>query len=305
MPEQEWEHLQTFLVAAREGSFTKAAHRLGVSQPTVSRRIEELELSLGAELFIRHSRGLRLTDRGASLFGSAEGLDSQVKEAFRRVRRRTLAPEGTVRVSVNEPLGVYVLPDSFARISSQYPKIELEVIVDNGATDLTRREADLAVRMFEPKQGDLVAKKLGHVPIWFFASTSYVKRYQPQGDFDVTSFPTIGMDQDPSWPRMLRELGLSHTDFPFRTDSLILQVAAAVAGIGIVGTHPKIGKKLGLVRVFPNFALPGYDVWLVHHHGLRHDLGVRTVAKELETDLAAYLGEDETSWPESCYDVDS
>lgn len=294
MAKQEWEHLQTFLEAATSGSFTQAARALGVSQPTVSRRIEELEGEIGAPLFIRHSRGLHLTDKGAALLESIEGLDHQVREVFRRIKRGGEQPEGAVRLSVNEPLAAYALGPALRRVSLEYPKIELEVVVENGAADLTRREADLAVRMFEPKQGELIATYVGQIEIGFFASPSYLAQragppVEPTAHSPSEEHVFFGMDQDPGWGRLLERMGLTKESFRLRSDSLLLAIAAARAGAAIVGTHVQIGQREGLVPVDVGVSIPPYPVWLVRHEALRNDLAVRTVTRELERALKEYI----------------
>jgi DNA-binding transcriptional LysR family regulator len=290
MTENNWDHLRTFLRAAESLSFTAAARTLSISQPTVSRRVEELESDLGAALFVRHSRGLELTDRGAQLYEDVRGLDQRVREVFRRTRRAQLDVAGTVRLSVNEPLAIYALPGALRTISREYPEIQLEVVVENGTADLSRRDADLAVRMFRPTQGDLIASKVGSVEVGLFASAEYLERRPVAEPFHPKDHVVLGMDADPSWPRMLQQLGYQNQDFCVRTDSLILQLEAARNSVGIVGTHLQIGRSFGLVRVLPDAALAGYEVWIVRHEALRNDLAVRAVAAQIETCLRDYLG---------------
>src|SRR5450432_3445383 len=112
----DWRLLETFVRVAEKGSLTAAARVLGLSQPTASRYVQELEEQIGAKLFVRHSRGLELTERGAELFRTARALDESVQELFRRAAGLREIPRGTVRVSVNEPIGVYVLPACFAAL---------------------------------------------------------------------------------------------------------------------------------------------------------------------------------------------
>src|SRR5262245_26411641 len=116
MTQWDWSLVQTFVRVAETGSLTAAAKALGTSQPTASRNIQALEDVVGARLFVRHSRGLALSERGAELFSSARALEESVEALFRRATGTRDAPKGNVRVTVNEPLGVYVLQPCFAAL---------------------------------------------------------------------------------------------------------------------------------------------------------------------------------------------
>lgn len=292
MADQDWEQLQTFLSAARTGSFTQAARALGISQPTVSRRIEELERAWGATLFIRHSRGLRLTDRGAQLLAGTSGIDEQIQEVYRRGRSDRSDPQGTVRLSVNEPMAAYALAGTFSRVVEKFPQLQLELVVDNSAADLSRREADVAIRMFAPTQGDLIGKKLGEVTMGFYVSKDYLSKRSACGSSRGEKHRLIGMDIDPHWPKHLKNSGLSNSDFQLRTDSLLMHIRAAESGVGVAALHHQIGRQLGLVEVDLALPLPSYEVWLVRHEALRDDVCVRALCDELERGILAYLNEE-------------
>jgi DNA-binding transcriptional LysR family regulator len=275
----DWKLLETFVRVAETGSLTAAARALGTSQPTASRAIAALEEELGASLFVRHSRGLGLTERGAELFAEAKRLDDGVQALFRHAAGLRELPAGTVRLSVNEPLGVHVLPPCFAALRRDYPDITLEVVIDNAVSNLSRREADVAVRMFRPEQLDLVARKVGSVLVGLFASKQYVKRHGvPASLADAKRHTLIGSDRDPSWARGIAKLGLSPADFAFRTDNLLAQIQAIVAGVGIGGTQVGIARKLPeLVRVLPELAFEPLETWVVMHQDLRGSPAVRVV----------------------------
>ena len=279
----DWKLLETFVRVAEKGSLSAAAASLGTSQPTASRHIQALEGELGARLFVRHSRGLTLTDRGAELFAAARDLDEGVQAVFRRAAGLREAPRGSVRISVNEPLGVYVLPSYFAELRQACPEISIEVVIDNAVANLSRREADLAVRMFRPEQLALVARRVGMTRIGLFASRSYLRRAGvPKEVEDARRHTLIGSDRDLAWARAVTAIGFSPTDFAFRTDSLVTQVQAMVHGVGIGATHPRIAARHPtLVPVLPKLPLPPIEVWLAMHEDLRGNLAVRAVFDSL------------------------
>jgi DNA-binding transcriptional LysR family regulator len=284
--------IETFVRVAETGSLTAAAKALGSSQPTASRNVQALEDAVGAKLFVRHSRGLALSDRGAELFAGAKALDEGVKGLFRRATGVHDAPKGSVRVTVNEPLGVHVLPSCFAALRRQYPEISIELVIDNSVANLSRREADVAVRMFRPEQLDLVAKKVGEVELGFFASREYLKRHGAlQGIADVAGHTLIGSDRDPAWLRGIARLGLEPRQFSFRTDSILAQIEAIVSGVGIGGTHLAIAERFPeLVRVLPQVPLDPLEAWVVMHQDLRGDPAVRVVYDAVSATLRAYAG---------------
>ncbi len=124
--------------------------------------------------------------------------------------------------------------------------------------------------MFEPRQLALIAKRIGDVSLGLFASRAYVKRHgQPCSLADRAEHTSIGFDNDPDWARQLRKIGLSAADFTFRTASLNAQIAAMAAGVGIAGTHVRIGERLGLIRVLPDLPLKPLPIGLVTHEELR------------------------------------
>jgi DNA-binding transcriptional LysR family regulator len=290
MAAPDWKLVETFVRVAEHGSLTRAARALGTSQPTASRQIAALEAQLGARLFVRHSRGLGLTERGAELFAGAKALDDGVRSLFRKAGGLREAPKGTVRVSVNEPLGVHVLPPCFAKLRKDYPDIAVELAVDNAVVNLSRREADVAVRMFRPEQLDLVAKKVGEVDVGLFASKRYVRQHGLPGSLaEATRHTLIGSDRDPSWLRAIWRLGLRPEQFAFRTDSLLAQVEAVAAGVGIGGMQLGIARRRPeLVRVVPSFVFEPLDVWVVMHQDLRGDPAARAVYEAVSGYLEAY-----------------
>jgi DNA-binding transcriptional LysR family regulator len=286
----DWSLIQTFVRVAETGSLTAAAKALGKSQPTASRDVQALEDAIGARLFVRHSRGLALSDRGAELFSSAKVLDESVEGLFRRATGTRDVPKGSVRITVNEPLGVHVLQPCFAALRRDFPGVAIELVIDNSVANLSRREADIAVRMFRPEQLDLVAKKVGAVELGFFASRDYLKRHGvPTTVDDVTGHTLIGSDRDPSWARAIQALGLLPEHFAFRTDSILAQIEAIASGVGIGGTHLAIAARFPrLVRVLPELRVPPLEVWVVMHQDLRGDSAVKVVYDALSKSLGDY-----------------
>ncbi|MBW2732217.1 MAG: LysR family transcriptional regulator [Deltaproteobacteria bacterium] len=288
-----WSHIETFVRVAEAGSLSAAAKDLQQSQPTLSRQIQAFESSLGVQLFVRHARGLKLTERGAELLQQAQGLDHDVQVFLRRASGMRQEPQGNVRISAAEPIAVFALPPALAQLRSAYPKIGLELVVDNGTANLSRREADIAVRMFRPTQLDLVAKQIGSVEMGLYASRDYLARH---GDLkhieDISHHTLIGFDKDNLWDDALQRMRLRPEHFAVRTDSLLAQVQYTREGVGLGALHvPLATRDPGLVRVLPELPLGALELWLVVHSDVRTNPAVRVVLAALEEQLRVYAGE--------------
>ena len=281
--------LEVNLLVGREPSGALEQVRADPAQPTDP----GLRGAAGVPLFVRHARGLTITDRGAELLASARAVDSQVQAFLRRATGLRVEPEGSVRISANEPIAVHALGPALADLRHAHPAIKLELVVDNSAADLSRREADLAVRMFRPVQLDLVARRVGAVEAGLFATRDYVARYgEPTGPADVERHTLIGFDRAPFWRQAIQKLGLRPDQFAFRTDSMLAQLEAVRSGLGIGAVHVPIARRHGeLVRVLERVYAERFEVWLVVHQDVRADPAVRAVAAGVEQGLRAYLGQ--------------
>lgn len=234
----DWTLLRSFLAVIRRGSLSAAARATGLTQPTIGRHVDDLEQGLGLSLFTRSPSGLLPTEAANRLVPHAEAMERAFASLVRAAKAGGAAsdPEGTVRISASEVMGTFVLPPILARIRALYPKIELELALNNRTDDLLRREADIAVRMTRPQQDGLVARKLGEVPLGLYAHREYVARHGlPKSVAELGDFHLVGFDRDDHSARSVAagKLPISRTLFAFRTDSDVAQVMAIRAGLGI------------------------------------------------------------------------
>ncbi len=283
--------LQSFLAVAGSGSLSKAAKRLELTQSTVSRHIQTLEEQLGAGLFVRHSRGVHLTRRGEALYHQAQGIDERIAALLRGQSSEETDAQGTVRLSVNEPIGLFVLPRWFVGIRRTHPGVQLEVIVDNGVTDLATRAADIAVRMFRPQTDGLVGRRIGVSPLGLYAHRDYVERHGVPDSLKAIDEHTVaGQDADAGWRRTIAAMGLLPEQFALRTDSLALQFQVALAGGAIVGTHRALAERHPeLVSVLDDVELQELELWVVATEEQRHDAAVACVFDSLVDYLTSYV----------------
>jgi DNA-binding transcriptional LysR family regulator len=281
----DWNALQVFLVAAEGGSFSAAARRLKLSQPTVSRQIAALEEQLGARLFLRQARGLELTPAGESVIELAKRMEEDAVTVERRLTGAAAGVEGEVRVSTTEGLGVLWLTERLLPFRQRHPGIRLDLVIDNTAADLARREADIAVRLFQPRQPDLVAKRVGRLGLGLYASTDYLaRRGTPQRIEELKDHELVAFDNTPALPPQAVWLAKAAAGAApaFRSNSLLAQYQAARAGWGIaIAPALLLAGDPGLRRVLPQAPVPALDIWLVVHADLRRSPRIRLVYDEL------------------------
>lgn len=290
MAQPSWRLLEAFVHIARSGSISAGARALGVSQPTATRYLQELESALSTGLFVRHSRGLTLTERGEELYSIAREVNDRVDEVFRRAAGLGRQIRGSVRISVNEPIGVLVLSPCLAELRSAHPDLSIELVIDNSTANLSRREADVAVRMFRPKQLDLVARRVGSLEVGLFATVGYLERHgMPRALADVKGHTLIGFDRDTSWLSTLEAIGMTPDAFAFRTDSVLAQMEAVVAGVGIGGMQLLLAQRHPeLRRVLSDLPLPPLELWVVMHRDLGRSAATRVVFDALVRALSDY-----------------
>ncbi len=276
----------------REGSLSGAARVLNVAQPTVRRRIEDLEHGHGVALFTRAPSGLIPTAIAHELAAHAEAMSNAADSFARAASAEAGSASGTVRITASEVIGVEVLPPMLAQLRLAHPGLVLELGLSNRSEDLLGREADIAVRNFRPVQDALVAKRIGAIGLGLHAHRSFLGRYgMPVRLEDLASFALIGFEHATIGVRTLQAMGLTlqREDFAFRTDSDLGQLAAIRAGIGIGICQTGLAKRdPNLVQLFPDqFAFP-MDTWVVTHEDLRHVQRVRLVYDALVEGLTAY-----------------
>jgi DNA-binding transcriptional LysR family regulator len=290
--EPPWDLYGTLLAVLQEGSLSAAARSLNLAQPTVRRQIEQLEEGLGVVLFTRSINGLVPTELALSALPYAESI-----AATARALRRTLtAPEGelrgTVRVTSSEMLAVEVLPAILTALRARHPELHIELAATNRAEDLLRREADVAVRTFEPTQAALVRRRAGRVALGLFAHERYLAAHPaPTSIRDLTrGHALVGADRGRALLDALTAFGaqLSARDFAFRCDSDAAQLAAVRAGMGIGGCQIPLSRSpVPLVRILPKLTA-SLDLWVVMHEDLRSSARVRAVFDHLVARLEVY-----------------
>lgn len=291
----DWQLYRSLLAVLEEGSLSAAARRLGLTQPTLSRHIATLEEALGQALFIRSRSGLSPTEAATRLLPflkEMEGLDSAIVRAASASAAREI--EGRIRISSSEIVGAEFLPIVLRDLGRRYPKLRFELSLSNRVEDLSRHEADIAVRMVKPREATLVAKRLGEVRFGFFAHRLYLQqRKMPRRLGDLEAFDLIGYDRlTPELRSLLMRLPpeLGRFDFRYRASSDLAQLAMIRAGLGVGICQKKIGERdKELVHLLPRAFSPRLEVYLVMHEELRGLGRIRAVFDGIAEGMRPFL----------------
>ena len=180
----DWDKLRIFHAVADAGSLTHAGDALNLSQSAVSRQIRALEESLNAPLFHRHARGLILTEQGELLFDATRAMSQRLEAAEARIRDSKEEVFGELRVTTTTGFGTLWLAPRLPKFYALYPQMKIDLMLEERVLDLPMREADVAIRMKEPSQADLVRKRLMSVNMRLYAMPGYLDEHGRPDSFE-------------------------------------------------------------------------------------------------------------------------
>jgi len=267
----DWDNLRFVLAVAEAGGLSAASRALRVDPATVSRRLDAFEAELKCKLFHRTRRGLELTAAGDKLIAHARRVDEEVRAISFELSPEDRGTAGIVVLTATEPIATGLVMPALAEFHAKHAGIALEVVTDIRALDLGRREADIALRLTRPCEGDLRARRLGDVGYALYASPAYLKQHgTPDGDTQFAGHRLIdwpvGYGIIPQVP-WLREHAASAT-VVLRSNSAMVRRAGAEAGAGIALLPCVIAEDdPRLTRVAAPTA-PAQELWLVTHRDL-------------------------------------
>lgn len=278
----DWDRLRIFHTVAECGSFTSAGAQLNVSQSAVSRQIRALEESLNVSLFTRHARGLVLTQEGQELFETARDVVHKIDETERRLLESRERPSGLLRVTTMVTFGAVWLTPHLEQFILEYPEIDLQVVLDDEDLDLSAGEADVAIRLHEPEQADLIQRPLATFHVHMYASPEYLARKGTPvstADLDAHDLITFGTSTAPvikglNW---LLEVGKeTHKRTPrLEVNNLYGIMHAVEAGMGIaVLPDYLVHNRQKLVRVLPDVEGNSFNSYFCYPPELRGSLRV-------------------------------
>ena len=193
----DWDKLRIFHAVADAGSLTHAGDTLHLSQSAVSRQIRALEESLGTTLFHRHARGLILTEQGELLFEATSSMNRRLETAAARIRDSEEEVYGVLRVTTTFGFGTLWLAPRLVKLYEKFPDLKVDLMLEERVLDLPMREADVASRMKEPSQADLIRRRLMNIRMRLYATPEYLAAAgTPHRMEDLASHRLISQNPD-------------------------------------------------------------------------------------------------------------
>lgn len=277
----DWTLVRSFLAALDQGSLLGAARALNSSQPTIGRHIAELESQLGVVLFERTGRGLKPLAMALKLAESARAMESSAHQLQRSVSGLNDMVSGTVRITASQTVACALLPPLLSQLRQELSGIQIELVSSNEVSNLLRREADIAVRMVQPDQASLVAKRIGKVTIGAYAHKSYLQRAgAPREPLDLLAHALIGGDKNEDIIRGFAAMGypVQREQFSFRSDDLMAHWHAVRSGLGIGFVSDFLARTdPDVIALLPMLKIPPLPVWLAVHREIRTSKRIRAV----------------------------
>jgi DNA-binding transcriptional LysR family regulator len=277
----EWTDLRYFLAAVRGGNLSAAARELGVNYTTVRRRLDALQKGLGATLIQRTPDGLTLTRAGEAVRELCEKIEATALEVERRAAGQDRELGGTVRLTATETLAARFLIPAMAALRRRHPELEIELIPDYRLLDLSRQQADLAMRNARPADPRLVCRRVGGFAITLYASRAYLAaRGRPRRGAGLAGHDLV------SWTYLLPATrsqfmgeSVAEARIVFRSNSTLALMHAVAEGFGI-GFIPcyLADEDPRMVRIWPEVAPHMQKLWLIHHEDLRRTARIRLVS---------------------------
>ena len=272
----DWDKLRIFHAVADAGSLTHAGDTLHLSQSAVSRQVRALEESLNATLFHRHARGLILTEQGELLFDATSAMIKRLDAAAARIRDSEEEVFGELRITTTTGFGSLWLAPRLPKLYEKYPELKIDLMLEERVLDLPMREADVAIRMKEPSQADLIRKRLMSVRMRLYCSPEYAEphtlpeRIEDFGDHRLICQNTSSA-QVSAGASLVQALLSQNIPSLLTVNNYfgVLQGVLHNLGIGVLPDYI-IEEEPNLVRVLPQIESGEVPVFLAYPEELRH-----------------------------------
>lgn len=286
----DWDNARIFLAIYRAGTLRGAAARLGIDQATAGRRLAALEQSLGVCLFLRTPSGYAATPAGELALAAAEEMEQAADRLQRQLQGADTRLAGSVRVTTTDTLACLGVVAAIGRLHQAHPDIRIALSIAPDIWNLTRREADLAVRTARPDSPDLIARRLAQGELGLYAAPAYLAaRGLPQPGTGLAGHD-VAVYQHSGQPRRADTLcgePAGKARVALEANSTMMLLEAARAGIGIAELPLQLaGGDPLLTRIWPGCA-GHYEAWLVMHGDLNRSARVRAVADAIAAGFAA------------------
>ena len=290
----DWDKLRIFHAVADAGSLTHAGDALHLSQSAVSRQIRALEDALGTTLFHRHARGLILTEQGELLFEATSTMAKKLDSAAARIRDSEEEVFGQLRVTTTTGFGTLWLAPRLTKLYERYPDLKIDLMLEERVLDLPMREADVAIRMKEPAQADLIRKRLLNIRMRLYATPEYLERAgRPATMADLSAHRLIC--QNPTTPQVSAGAQLAQEVLGYDMASTltvnnyfgVLQGVLNHIGIGILPDYLTLDFP-GIELVLPDVQSVEVPVFLAYPEELRSSRRVTAFRDFVQEEILAY-----------------
>ena len=288
----DWDKLRIFHAVADAGSLTHAGDTLHLSQSAVSRQIRALEDSLNTTLFHRHARGLILTEQGELLFDATVAMTKRLDAAAARIRDSEEEVFGELRVTTTTGFGSLWLAPRLSKLYDLYPDLTIDLMLEEKVLDLPMREADVAIRMKEPSQADLVRKRLMNIRMRLYASPEYIAKHgMPERIEDISKHRLIC--QNPRSAQVASGLALVRL-MTYNVSSMltvnnyfgVLQSVIHGLGIGMLPDYSAQDLR-SVIRVLPDVESVEVPVYLAYPEELRQSKRIAAFRDFVEAEILA------------------
>lgn len=290
----DWDKLRIFHAVADAGSLTHAGEVLHLSQSAVSRQVHGLEESLNVTLFHRHARGLILTEQGELLFDATKSMNKRLEAATARIRDSEEEVFGELRVTTTIGFGTLWLAPRLSKLYDKYPDLKIDLMLEERVLDLPMREADVAIRMKEPSQADLIRKRLMTVRMQLYASKSYLKTHPAiLSVSDITQHRLICQNptsfQVAAGARLVQELLLNDVPRLLTVNNYFGGLQAVLADLGVAVLPDYLTEDFpDLVRVLPDLESSEVPVFLAYPEELRHSKRISAFRDFVQDEIIAH-----------------
>lgn len=290
----DWMLLRSFLAIYRAGTVAGAARTLSHQQSTLSRHLTELEAQLAEPLFERTGRGLHATDAAHIVARYAQQMESLAHELSLSLTAKSETLTGTVRVSASQIFSSYLLPGIVTDLIRRYPGLQIEMVSSDEVPSILNRATDIALRFSQPTDLNLVARRLGPIPIAAVAHHRYLQAMgTPETGVDLLHHHLVGIDKDTVMIPTLHALGIavSAAQFRLRPDdkAVSMKLVESGAGIGFVA-RLVVDLNPDLRQVLPHLALPTLQCWITTHTEIASNPLIRIVFDAIAERISAILG---------------
>jgi DNA-binding transcriptional LysR family regulator len=274
----DWEDLHHFVALAREGTLSAAARALGVDHATVARRVAALETSTGLKLVDRRARSTTLTGDGKRIAAIATPMEEAAFAVGRTAQAAKPGVDGEVTISAPPNFASSVIAPQLLRLRRQHPRIRIKLIGEKRQASLSRREADLALRLMRPVESGLYVRKIGSFGFSLYGTPAYLRETPPHAFAFISYDASLADSPQEVWLRTI----VGNRDVVLRTNDLQTQLTAARAGLGLAVLPHYLGdSEPGLQRLVVTQKEVSRDVWLLVHRDLRQVPAVRAVMEFL------------------------